>query len=164
MRLLGWAEPPHYDGETHRLYWAQELESHMDGDISRDLNYSTRVLGRRGVLALNAVAGMDMLPEIRENMRDVLGRIHFEEGHRYEDFDPDLDDVAAYGIGALILGKLAGKAGFFAMIGLFCSLAMAASVAYLFYERAPLVLFGALLFSPTGFGNHCELVSLFAKQ
>lgn len=119
MRLLGWAEPPHYDGTTHRLYWAKRLESDYGGELMTNLNYSTRVLGRRGVLELNAVAGIEMLDEIRGHMGEVLGRVHFETGHRYEDFDPDLDDVAAYGIGALILGKFAAKAGFFAMIGLF---------------------------------------------
>ena len=119
MRLVGWAEPPHYDGATHRVYWAQQLESTYEGTVMTDLNYATRVLGRRGVLELNAVAGIDMLDEIRGHMSEVLGRVEFETGHRYEDFDPDLDEVAAYGIGALILGKFAAKAGFFAMIGLF---------------------------------------------
>lgn len=119
MRVVGWAEPPSYDASTHRLYWARELETNYDGLILSNLNYSTRVLGRRGVLELNAVAGMDMLPEIRGQMQDVLSRVHFESGHRYEDFNPDMDEVAAYGIGALILGKFAGKAGVFAMIGVF---------------------------------------------
>ncbi|MFK8003337.1 MAG: DUF2167 domain-containing protein [Polyangiales bacterium] len=119
MRLLGWAEPPHYDANTHRLYWAKHLETDYGGELMTNLNYSTRVLGRRGVLELNAVAGIEMLDEIRGHMGEVLGRVEFESGHRYEDFDPELDDVAAYGIGALILGKFAAKAGFFAMIGLF---------------------------------------------
>ncbi len=119
MTLVGWAEPPHYDGATHRLYWAKELRSQMPGATQSDLNYAIRILGRRGVLELNAVAPIEMLPTIRTQMNDVLNRVHFEVGHRYEDFDPDVDEVAAYGIGALILGKLAAKTGFFAMIALF---------------------------------------------
>lgn len=119
MRLVGWAEPPHYDTNTHRLSWAKRLETNYEGELVTNLNYATRVLGRRGVLELNAVAGIEMLEEIRGQMGEVLGRVGFEPGHRYEDFDADMDDVAAYGIGALILGKFPGKAGFFAMIGLF---------------------------------------------
>jgi hypothetical protein len=40
----------------------------------------------------------------------------FNQGHRYAEFDPDMDEVAAYGIGALIAGKLAAKAGLFATL------------------------------------------------
>jgi uncharacterized membrane-anchored protein len=34
-------------------------------------------------------------------------------GHRYADFNPDVDEVAACGIGALVAGKVAAKAGLF---------------------------------------------------
>ena len=42
---------------------------------------------------------------------------NFNPGHRYSDFDPSVDQVAAYGIGALVAGKLAAKAGLFAKFG-----------------------------------------------
>jgi uncharacterized membrane-anchored protein len=109
MHLLGWAEPPHYDAATHRLYWAQELTT--DDAPASSLNYAIRVLGRRGVLELNAVATMPMLPEVKPAMEQVLERVEFEAGHRYEDFDPDIDQVAAYGIGGLIAGKVLLKTG-----------------------------------------------------
>lgn len=114
MHLVGWAEPPHYDEEGHRLYWAKELAT--DGSNINSLNYSIRVLGRRGVLELNAVATMGQLPAIKPEMETVLSRVEFSTGHRYEDFDPDIDEVAAYGIGGLIAGKVLAKAGFFAVI------------------------------------------------
>ncbi len=117
---MGWAEPPHYAADTHRLYWAQDLESTLDdGSKHRDLNYAIRVLGRRGVLELNAIASLAQLPEVRARMREILPRVHYEVGHRYADFDPDLDEVAAYGIGALILGKIAAKTGILAGLGVF---------------------------------------------
>jgi len=112
MHLVGWAEPPRYDAATHRLYWAQELST--DDSALNSLNYAIRVLGRKGVLELNAVAPMPMLAEVRPAMEQVLERVEFEVGHRYEDFDPDVDTVAAYGIGGLIAGKMLVKAGFFA--------------------------------------------------
>ena len=46
-------------------------------------------------------------------MADVIAFTNFNEGNRYEDFDPELDKVAAYGIGALVAGKVAAKAGLF---------------------------------------------------
>ena len=114
MHLVGWAEPPRYSGEEHRLYWAKELS--VDGDTETSLNYAIRVLGRKGVLELNAIARMSQMAGIKPAMERVLSRVEFDVGNRYADFDPDIDDVAAYGIGGLIAGKVLAKAGFFALI------------------------------------------------
>lgn len=114
LHLMGWAEPPRYQAADHRLYWAQELS--FEDTPETTLNYAIRVLGRKGVLELNAVAGMRQLQVVKPVMEDVLSRVEFDAGNRYTDFDPDLDDVAAYGIGGLIAGKVLAKAGFFAVI------------------------------------------------
>lgn len=115
IELVGWAEPPRYDKEANRLYWAKHLE--FEGSTGGTLNYAIRVLGRKGVLELNAVATMSQLGAIKKEMAAVLPRAEFNEGNRYADFDPDIDEVAAYGIGGLIAGKVLAKAGIFA--GLF---------------------------------------------
>jgi len=47
-----------------------------------------------------------------------LPAVNFTEGNRYADFNPDIDKVAAYGIGGLIAGKVLMKAGILAKIGL----------------------------------------------
>lgn len=109
VRLIGWAEPPHYDSEAKKLYWAKELA--FAGGETNTLNYAIRVLGRRGVLELNAVASMQQLPTIRNEMKTVLGFVDFKPGNRYADFNPDVDQVAAYGLGALIAGKVMAKTG-----------------------------------------------------
>lgn len=114
MHLVGWAEPPHYQADAHRLYWAKELSA--EGSPLNSLNYSIRVLGRKGVLELNAVAGMPQLSDVKPEMENLLSKVEFDAGNRYTDFDPDIDSVAAYGIGGLIAGKLLAKAGFFAVI------------------------------------------------
>jgi uncharacterized membrane-anchored protein len=111
IELVGWAEPPHYDQSSHKLYWAKELK--FGDDTLNTLNYNIRVLGRRGVLVLNAVAAMDQIEEIRRDMSDVLTFAQFNDGHRYADFTPGSDHVAEYGIAALVAGGLAAKAGFF---------------------------------------------------
>ncbi|WP_437617757.1 DUF2167 domain-containing protein [Sorangium sp. So ce1151] len=111
VRLSGWAEPPHYDPASKKLYWAKALE--FDGNKDGTLNYSIRVLGRKGVLELNAVSGMRQLATVRSEMQSVLKFVEFKPGNRYEDFNEDIDHVAAYGIGALVAGKVAAKAGLF---------------------------------------------------
>lgn len=116
VRLVGWAAPPRYSRETHKLYWAKELA--FSDETAHTLNYNVRVLGRRGVLVLNAVAAMSALPHIARSMQSVLGFVNFNEGHRYEDFVAGTDKKAAYGVAGLIAGAVAVKTGFFKLIWL----------------------------------------------
>lgn len=117
--LIGWAAPPRYDQTAHKLYWAKELS--FGGGPEHTLNYDIRALGRRGVLSLNAVASMSQLQAIEKDMREVLSFVEFNEGHRYGDYVAGMDKVAAYGIGALIAGKLAAKAGLFKLLLVFAA-------------------------------------------
>lgn len=118
--LVGWAEPPHYDAASHKLYWARDLKFRK-GDGSEDghtLNYDIRVLGRQGYLSLNAVAPIDQLAQVRADMPQVLAMTDFDAGQRYADYNPRTDKLAAYGIGALVAGGIAAKAGLFAKLGI----------------------------------------------
>jgi len=112
MELVGWAAPPRYDPETHKLYWAKELKF---ADAAEDtLNYNIRVLGRRGVLVLNAVASMSELPQIEKSTPQILSAIDFNPGNRYADFNAASGDkVATYGLAALVAGGVAAKLGLF---------------------------------------------------
>jgi len=112
IELIGWASKPYYDKASHKLHWAKELR--FGDDELHTLNYNIRALGREGVLVLNFIAGMDQKETIDANLNSVLAMAEFNQGSRYEDFNPDLDKVAAYGIGALVAGKVAAKAGLFA--------------------------------------------------
>lgn len=113
VTLVGWAAAPHYDAAGKKLHWAKELKF---GETEHNtLNYNIRVLGRKGVLILNFIANMEQLPDIQKHLPGVLAMTEFNEGSRYADFDPDLDEVAAYGLGALIAGKVAAKAGLLAV-------------------------------------------------
>ncbi|NOX70627.1 MAG: DUF2167 domain-containing protein [Gammaproteobacteria bacterium] len=113
IELLGWAEPPYYDATQKKLYWAKELR--FAGAEETTLNYEIRALGRRGMLMMTFIASTPQLSEINAYRNTVLAMAEFNEGGRYADFDPSIDKVAAYGIGALVAGKLAAKAGFFAV-------------------------------------------------
>ena len=113
IELLGWAEPPYYDAVNKKLYWAKELR--FDGVADTTLNYEIRALGRHGILMMTFIASSHQLVEINASRETVLAMAEFNQGDRYMDFDPSIDKVAAYGIGALVAGKLAAKAGFFTL-------------------------------------------------
>jgi uncharacterized membrane-anchored protein len=136
VMLVGWAEPPHYDAASHKLYWAKELKFGESKDHT--LNYAIRILGRRGVLQLNAVSSIGQLAAVKAGTPDVLAAVEFNEGHRYADYLPGTDKAAAYGVGGLILGGAAAKAGLFKGIWL----ALLASKKLVF---AGLVALGAVL-------------------
>jgi uncharacterized membrane-anchored protein len=114
MALVGWAEQPSYDKGQHKLYWAKEL--HTEGHNDNGLNYNIRVLGREGVLVLNAVAGMEQIAQVKQEMKKVTAFTEFTPGNRYTDFNASTDKVAEYGIAALVAGGVAAKLGFFGKI------------------------------------------------
>lgn len=112
VELIGWAAQPFYDASTNKLHWAKEVK--FDNAPDNTLNYNVRVLGRKGVLILDFIAGIEQLPKIKENLNDVLALAEFDQGSTYSEFNPELDKVAAYGIGALVAGKVLAKTGLIA--------------------------------------------------
>ena len=111
VELLGWAEPPSYAAESHKLYWAKSLQFGESPEAT--LNYNIRVLGREGVLELNAVTGISSLASVKTSMNSLMAHVDFHEGSRYSDYKPGIDKTAGYGIAALVAGKAAAKVGFF---------------------------------------------------
>ena len=114
IELIGWAAQPYYDRATHKLHWARELR--FGDEAEHTLNYDVRVLGRRGVLVMKAVAPMANLEAVQARMKDALALVEFSPGHRYEEFDSSVDRVAVYGIGGLVAGGLLAKAGVFKLL------------------------------------------------
>jgi len=112
IELVGWASPPYYDAASHKLHWAKEIK--FATRPVNTLNYNIRVLGRKGVLVLNFIAQIDQKQLIEANLNSVLALADFDQGSKYSDFDSDIDDVAAYGLGALVAGKVIAKTGFLA--------------------------------------------------
>ena len=115
LHLIKWAEPPRYDAATKKLYWAKEID--FEGSDVHTLNYDVRVLGREGVLSMEAVASIDQLEMIRGEMRPLLDAAEFNTGHRYAEFNKSTDRMAEYGLGALIATGVAAKLGLFAKLG-----------------------------------------------
>lgn len=120
MEILGWAQMPQYDSNTHRLAWA--MSSRDKGAASNEpqgVNYNTYALGREGYFSLNLVTDLSELPKYKANAHALLDAMQFAEGKRYSDFNPNTDHVAEYGLAALVVGAVAKKAGLFATLALF---------------------------------------------
>ena len=146
LTLSGWAETPHYDKASHKLYWAKDFMNNESS--SHSLNYDIRVLGREGVLVLGAVASMNQLAAIKTEMQKVTAFTNFTEGNRYTDFNDKTDKVAEYGIAALVAGGVAAKLGLFgkllALLVAFKKIivlgfAAAGSAIFKFFKRKPKV-------------------------
>lgn len=115
IHLVGWADTPHYDVSTHKLYWALDLKFGTSPD--RTLNYEVRTLGREGMLSLNAVASIDDLAAVRAGMQTILGVSGFTEGRRYEDYQEG-DRTSKLTVAAVVAGGAyaAAKTGLIAIL------------------------------------------------
>jgi uncharacterized membrane-anchored protein len=117
VHIVGWASKPFYDKTNKVLHWAKNIQ--FVGNDENTLNYEVRILGRKGVLSMNAVASLHNLDSVKKDIDKVLAIPSFSEGSMYKDFDSKTDNVAAWTIGGLVAGKLLLKAGLFATIGKF---------------------------------------------
>lgn len=140
IQLVGWAAHPFYDKQAHKLHWAKEIKFGDSPDNT--LNYNIRVLGRKGVLVLNFIAGMSQKEMVNSKLDTVLAMAEFNDGYRYDEFDPSIDKVAAYGLGALVAGKVIAKTGLIAAallllkkFGVFIAVGIAALFGKLFKRK-----------------------------
>ncbi len=111
IEMKGWAQKPRYDKEAHKLHWAKQL--HFEGEQSDTLNYDIRVLGRQGVLNLNAVTDISNLRAVDSAVPAIMKMVDFRTGQTYAEYKPGVDKVAAYGIAGLVAGGVLVKTGFF---------------------------------------------------
>jgi uncharacterized membrane-anchored protein len=129
ITFVGWAAKPFYDKDRKILHWARELKFGSNRKVNT-LNYNVRILGRKGVLVLNAIATMQELPAVQKDVPKVLDIVQFSDGFRYKDFDSSIDAVAAWTIGGLVAGKILAKVGFFALFLKFWKLIALAVAAF----------------------------------
>lgn len=121
FEVAGWVEKPAYDAGSHRLVWSAEVRDKMsDGstDPNPGVNYNTYLLGREGYISMNLVTSLAEVEAQKPIAHELLSRLEFTEGKRYADFDSKTDNVAAYGLAALVGGMAAKKLGLLATMGL----------------------------------------------
>lgn len=115
LYTVGWEVPPHYDTDTKRLEWGLRLKS--EGERFT-VNYTSRLLGRTGVMSAILVADPQTLTKDTQAFKAGLKEFSYVAGERYSEFKPG-DRVAEIGLAALVLGgaaAVATKKGFWAAI------------------------------------------------
>jgi uncharacterized membrane-anchored protein len=115
LYTVGWEVPPHYDTDTKRLEWGLRLKS--EGERVT-VNYTSRLLGRTGVMSAILVADPQTLAKDTEAFKAGLKQFSYVAGERYSEFKPG-DRVAEIGLAALVLGgaaAVATKKGFWAAL------------------------------------------------
>jgi uncharacterized membrane-anchored protein len=116
MFIDGWYVPPHYDKATHRLEWGTKL--HTSTSSEPFVNYTVRILGRSGHESATLVSDPAHLDRDVEEFKALLSSFEFNPGQKYSEFKSG-DRVAAYGLGALVVGgaaAVAAKTGFWKAI------------------------------------------------
>ena len=114
----GWHVPPHYDANTKRLEWGMRLRDER-GRIN--INYTSRLLGRSGVMSAVLVSSPQSLDADMKAFNGALAGYDFVAGEKYAEFKSG-DRIAEYGLGALVLGgaaAAAAKAGWLKFLGKF---------------------------------------------
>lgn len=117
IKVTRWVETPTYDSNLRHLVWSAELRKKHGEDPDPGVNYNTYVLGREGYISLCLVTALSNVEAEKPAARELLAAVRFNDGKRYEDFNPDTDKVAAYGLAALVGGLAAKKLGLLGAIG-----------------------------------------------
>lgn len=114
----GWHVPPHYDAGTKRLEWGMRLRDEKGGI---HVNYTSRLLGRSGVMSAVLVSSPQTLNDDMKAFNGALAGYRFNAGEQYAEFKQG-DRIAEYGLAALVVGgaaAAAAKAGLFKSLGKF---------------------------------------------
>ena len=114
----GWHVPPHYDAGSRRLEWGMRLR---DEKGRLHVNYTSRLLGRSGVMSAVLVSSPQSLNEDMKAFNAALAGYDFVAGEKYAEFKSG-DKIAEYGLAALVVGgaaAAAAKAGLFKSLGKF---------------------------------------------
>ncbi|GAC1625682.1 MAG: hypothetical protein NVS9B10_12830 [Nevskia sp.] len=120
LEVTRWIEAPSYEPLTQRLVWsaeAREIGAPQDADAT--VNYNTYLLGREGYVSMNLITSATQVEAQKPTAKRLLSALRFNEGKRYADFDSSKDQVAAYGLAALVGGLAAKKLGLLALAGVF---------------------------------------------
>ena len=120
MEIIGWAEKPHYDASQHRLMWAiSSKDKGSAANVEQGINYNTYALGRDGFFTLNLVTALKDIDHDKPHAATLLSALEYKNGKKYTDFNASTDNVAAYGLTALVAGVAAKKLGLLALAAAF---------------------------------------------
>lgn len=107
LTMEGWAIPPRYDAQTKRLEWGTRLRADRDNSVV--VNVTTKLLGRSGYTSAILVTSPETVESDLADFKVALKNFEYVNGERYSEWREG-DKVAAYGLGALVLGGAAAAA------------------------------------------------------
>ena len=112
--IVGWAEAPHYEQNTHRLVWARRLaigSGYFAGPMwlqnAPAVHACGCLLGRTGTIVITVLGADTQVASIRECLDELMRATAFLPGHRYDDFDPARDVVDSRGLAFLVADRRA---------------------------------------------------------
>jgi uncharacterized membrane-anchored protein len=139
FHVTGWSKEPFYDERTHNLTWA--VLGHDDSPQSGStVNYSVRLLGRKGTMSVDLVLSPEQLPAVVPEFDQLMQNFTYTNGNRYAEFMKG-DKVAGYGLTALVAGGAAAAA---VKTGLFAKLFKILATAAVAFWKVILVFFAAV--------------------
>ncbi|MCI0348811.1 MAG: DUF2167 domain-containing protein [Acidobacteriales bacterium] len=107
LEIVGWEKEPFYDQRSHNLTWA--IRGRTPGQQDDVVNYSTRVLGRRGTMNVDLVLDPQLVSTVIPEFDNLIGGFTYKQGSRYSEFVQG-DKVAKYGLTALVAGGVGAAA------------------------------------------------------
>ncbi len=131
--VRGWYKPPFYDVATKNLTWAMQGYSTNQGKEDISVNYSVRVLGRRGTMNVDLVLDPVLVESVVPKFNKLLTGFSYLPGRSYSDFRAG-DKVAEYGLATLVAGgaaAVAAKTGLLAKLWKLIAAGIVALVAFL---------------------------------
>jgi len=116
MDIEGWQQAPVYNPTTQQLVWSLVARD-KTATADRTINYNTYGLGRDGYISLNLITDPATIDQDKNTALALLAGLNYVDGKRYQDYKSG-DNVATYGIAALVGLGIAKKAGLLAGAGL----------------------------------------------
>ena len=108
FHVAGWNKPPFYNPRTNNLTWAIRGVADALGDQPQgeSINYSLRILGRRGTMNVDLVLAPRQVDAVVPEFENLMSGFSYVEGQKYAEFRAG-DKVAEYGLTALVVGGAA---------------------------------------------------------
>jgi uncharacterized membrane-anchored protein len=131
--VTSWYKPPFYDVSTNNLTWAMQGYSQAKDKPDPSVNYSVRILGRRGSMSVDLVLSPNEVDAVVPKLNSILRGFSYSPGSTYAEFHAG-DKVAEYGLATLVAGgatAIAAKTGLLAKLWKLILAALAALVAML---------------------------------
>ncbi|MEK4034637.1 DUF2167 domain-containing protein [Methylocystis sp. IM3] len=109
VALEGWFAPPALDAAGRRLSACVMVATVDTSAPDRFLNCEAWIVGREGAIRIGLVGAVEKADQLKNEIGALAGKIVFDHGKTYEDFDPAADKVAPYRAADLVVRDVSAK-------------------------------------------------------